>query len=54
MPYWRNYKKPMRLKYIYISKYKNLKDFNLKFDGDSFMDVFVGKNATGKANFFEV
>jgi len=43
----------MRLKHIFISEYKNLKDFSLSFDGDSFIDIFVGKNGTGKSNFFE-
>lgn len=43
----------MRIKHIYISDYKNLQDFNLDFDGDSFIDVFVGKNGSGKSNFFE-
>lgn len=43
----------MRIKEIYISEYKNLRDFTLKFDGDSFIDVFVGKNGTGKSNLFE-
>lgn len=43
----------MRLKHIYINEYKNLKDFTLDFDGDSFIDVFVGKNGTGKSNLFE-
>lgn len=43
----------MRLKHIYISKYKNLKDFSIDFEGDSFIDVFVGKNGTGKSNLFE-
>ncbi|MBD2072099.1 AAA family ATPase [Leptolyngbya sp. FACHB-671] len=43
----------MRLKSVYISQYKNLKDFNLSFDGSSFIDVFVGKNGTGKSNLFE-
>lgn len=43
----------MRLKSIYIGEYKNLKDFSLSFDGDSFIDVFVGKNGTGKSNLFE-
>lgn len=43
----------MRLKSVYISEYKNLKDFTLNFDEDSFIDVFVGKNGTGKSNFFE-
>jgi energy-coupling factor transporter ATP-binding protein EcfA2 len=43
----------MRLKSVYISQYKNLKDFTLNFDGTSFIDVFVGKNGTGKSNLFE-
>ena len=36
-----------------ISRYKNLKDFKLEFDGQSFIDVFVGRNGSGKSNFFE-
>ncbi|HEY9828701.1 MAG TPA: AAA family ATPase [Stenomitos sp.] len=44
----------MRLKFIYISQYKNLKDFRLNFESNSFIDVFVGKNGTGKSNLFEV
>jgi len=43
----------MRLKSVYIGQYKNLKDFTLTFDGNSFIDVFVGKNGTGKSNLFE-
>ena len=43
----------MRMKSVYISQYKNLKDFTLPFDGTSFIDVFVGKNGTGKSNLFE-
>jgi predicted ATPase len=43
----------MRLKSVYISDYKNLKAFNLAFDGESFLDIFVGKNGTGKSNLFE-
>lgn len=43
----------MRLKSVTISQYKNLKDFTLNFDGESFIDVFVGKNGTGKSNLFE-
>jgi energy-coupling factor transporter ATP-binding protein EcfA2 len=39
--------------YSSISQYKNLKDFALNFDGNSFIDVFVGKNATGKSNLFK-
>lgn len=43
----------MHIKSIYISQYKNLKDFTINFDGNSFIDVFVGKNGTGKSNLFE-
>lgn len=43
----------MRINRVYISNYKNLKDFNLSLEGGSFVDVFVGKNGTGKSNFFE-
>ena len=43
----------MRLKSVFISQYKNLRDFDLTFDGTSFLDVFVGKNGSGKSNLFE-
>ena len=43
----------MRLTSLYIGQYKNLRDFSLNFDGSSFIDVFVGKNGTGKSNLFE-
>lgn len=44
----------MRLKHLHIiGEYKNLKDFKLDFEGTSFIDVFVGKNGTGKSNLFE-
>lgn len=43
----------MRLKYVFIEEYKNLKDFEITFDGSSFIDIFVGKNGSGKSNFFE-
>lgn len=43
----------MRLKSVFIKEYKNLKDFEITFDGSSFIDVFVGKNGSGKSNFFE-
>ncbi|MBO2568879.1 AAA family ATPase [Shewanella algae] len=43
----------MRLKHVYISNYKNLKNFEVKFTGESFVDVFVGCNGSGKSNFFE-
>ena len=43
----------MRLKNLHISNYKNLKNFDLAFEGDSFLEVFVGKNGSGKSNLFE-
>lgn len=43
----------MRLKSLTIGQYKNLKDLTLSFDGSSFIDVFVGKNGSGKSNLFE-
>ncbi len=43
----------MRLKSVFISQYKNLRNFELTFDGTSFLDVFVGKNGSGKSNLFE-
>lgn len=43
----------MHLKSVFISQYKNLKYFSLSFDGTSFIDVFVGKNGSGKSNLFE-
>lgn len=43
----------MRLKSLFVSDYKNLKNFTLGFDGTSFIDVFVGKNGSGKSNLFE-
>lgn len=43
----------MRLKSVYISKYKNLEEFTLNFDNNNFIDIFVGKNGSGKSNFFE-
>ena len=43
----------MRLKQVSISDYKNLKNFEVNFGSGNFIDVFVGKNGTGKSNFFE-
>lgn len=44
----------MRLTEIHIKgTYKNLSDFKVQLSGDSFLEVFVGKNGTGKSNFFE-
>ncbi|WP_083915025.1 AAA family ATPase [Alkalispirochaeta alkalica] len=43
----------MRLKSIHIGDYKNLKDFALNFNTACFIDIFVGKNGSGKSNLFE-
>jgi predicted ATPase len=43
----------MYLKSLRISQYKNLKDFDLIFDRNNFVDIFVGENGTGKSNLFE-
>ncbi|EGR2828964.1 ATP-binding protein [Vibrio cholerae] len=43
----------MRLKSIFISEYKNIKNLNLDFENPSFLELFVGKNGSGKSNFFE-
>ncbi|MBL0495182.1 AAA family ATPase [Aeromonas veronii] len=43
----------MRLKSIFISEYKNLRNLNLDFESTSFLELFVGKNGSGKSNFFE-
>lgn len=43
----------MRLKSVFIGEYKNIKNFRLSFEGKSFIDLFVGKNGSGKSNLFE-
>ena len=43
----------MRLKQVFISNYKNLNNFTMDFEGDSFIEVFVGKNGSGKSNLIE-
>jgi predicted ATPase len=43
----------MRLKHIEVADYKNLQNFKLNLNGESFIDILVGKNGTGKSNFFE-
>ncbi len=43
----------MRLKSIFISEYKNLKNLTLDFESLSFLELFVGKNGSGKSNLFE-
>jgi predicted ATPase len=44
----------MRLRSVWISEYKNLRDFSIAFEGETFIDIFVGRNGSGKSNFLEV
>lgn len=43
----------MYLKSVYINQYKNLQDFTLQFNSKNSIDIFVGKNGSGKSNLFE-
>lgn len=43
----------MRLNNIWIDGYKNLNDFYVSFENDSYLDIFLGKNGMGKSNLFE-
>ena len=43
----------MRLRSVWISRYKNLRDFSITFEGEGFIDIFVGRNGSGKSNFLE-
>ncbi|MFB9053995.1 AAA family ATPase [Formosa undariae] len=43
----------MRINKLYIHKYKNLKEFKIDFSNSYYISVLLGKNGTGKSNFFE-
>ncbi|MFH7525604.1 AAA family ATPase [Aeromonas sp. A5] len=43
----------MKLIQLYVSDYKNLKEFTLDFSTESFLEMLVGKNGSGKSNFIE-
>jgi len=43
----------MRLKKLYIQKFKNLKSFSIDFENSYYVSVLLGKNGTGKSNLFE-
>lgn len=43
----------MRLKFLYIADWKNLKEVEMTFDQDTFTSVLVGRNATAKSNLLE-
>jgi len=44
----------MRLRHVWISNYKNLKDFSISFEGEGLIDVFVGKMARGSQTFLRL
>ena len=44
----------MKLKYLWVSEFKNLKDFEISFSSDSSYSVLVGRNGTGKSNLLEL
>ncbi len=43
----------MRIKRLWISEYKNLKDFTIKFNTSSPLNIIIGANGSGKSNFLE-
>lgn len=43
----------MRIDKLWISKFKNLQDFEIDFDKDELISVIVGRNGTGKSNVLE-
>src|SRR4051812_45345825 len=43
----------MRLRHIRLTRFKNLRDFEVSFDGNSPVSVIVGRNGTGKSNLLE-
>lgn len=43
----------MKLTQLYVSDYKNLNEFTLDFSTQSFLEMLVGKNGSGKSNFIE-
>lgn len=43
----------MRIKSLWIEKYKNLEDFKIEFDISNSLNIIIGKNGSGKSNFLE-
>ena len=43
----------MKLDRLWIKEFKNLKDFSIDFDENSFVTVIIGWTGTGKSNLFE-
>ena len=43
----------MKLDYIYLDSYKNLKDFEVAFNEGSSVNALIGNNGSGKSNVLE-
>ena len=43
----------MRIDWLWIDQYKNLKDLTINFDQDDLITVLIGRNGTGKSNVLE-
>jgi len=44
----------MRIDWLWIDEYKNLKDLTINFSQDHLVTVIIGRNGTGKSNVLEV
>ncbi|MEY4807435.1 MAG: hypothetical protein RLZZ206_1824, partial [Cyanobacteriota bacterium] len=44
----------MRIDWLWIDEYKNLKDLTINFSQDHLITVIIGRNGTGKSNVLEV
>jgi predicted ATPase len=44
----------MRIDWLWIAEYKNLKDLTINFSQDHLITVIIGRNGTGKSNILEV
>ena len=44
---------PMRIDWLYINEFKNLRDFEIDLDEQSLTTVLIGENGTGKSNLIE-
>lgn len=44
----------MRIRSIWISKYKNIKNLRLKFNEDHLITLLIGQNGLGKSNLIEI
>jgi predicted ATPase len=44
----------VRLRYLWVNEFKNLRDFEIEFNKDYSYSIIVGKNDTGKSNLLEL